>query len=252
MDPNGDWSSMTREEFLVASSTSDRLLEIGPGASPIFAGPTVEYLDVLDSAGLRERMASHGHNVTNVPEVIHHVSPDGRLSVAPTNFGFIASSHNIEHHPDIIRHLQEAGERLRPGGAYLLIIPDKRYCFDHFIPESNLADAVGAWLEQRKVHSPRSLLADRSLTTHNDAGRHWAGDHGEPKGLTQALWAIDEWNFSNGAYIDVHAWQFTPQSFRKLMQDLRALKLTPFEVEFVGETPHGRFEFCARLRKPLD
>lgn len=240
---------MVREDFLGAASTIERLLEIGPGASPIFAGENVEYFDVMSSEGLRQRFAEHGVNVSRVPAVIQHVSPTGDLSVAPTGFGVVASSHNIEHQPDLVRHLQKAAERLVDGGTYLLIIPDKRYCFDHFIPESTLADVLAAWYERRIVHAPRSVFADRALTTHNDAARHWAGDHGEPKGIGMAQYAVNELDTAHGAYIDVHAWQFTPSSFFSVMADLRKMDLNPFETEFVGETPAGRFEFCVRLRK---
>ena len=236
-----------RLEFLAACSTSERLLEIGPGVNPIFAGQSVEYLDVLDADGLRSRMAEHGYDVSRAVAKVHHVAPDGRLFRAPRNYSFVASCHNIEHQPDLIRHLGEVADRLQPGGSFLLIVPDKRYCFDHFLPESTLADVIGAWLETRALHSAGNVVKYRALTTHNDPRRHWAGDHGEPRYVAGALEAIAEWSANAGKYIDVHAWQFTPSSFRTLMDQLAEAKLSPFSVEFVGDTPANDSEFCAKL-----
>lgn len=240
---------MRREEFLAASPITRPLLEIGPGVYPLFAGDIVSYFDVFDAEELRTRFAALGQPTGQIPSVIHYVSPTGDLDICPSNFSFVASSHNIEHQPDLVKHLQQASNRLLPGGVYLLIIPDKRYCFDHFIPESTVADVVGAWLEKRMGHSARDLVTHRALTTHNDPVRHWAGDHGEPRGLSWVRYAIAEWRNANGTYLDVHAWQFTPDSFRKIMAELIAMELSSFEIEFVGETPRDRFEFCVRLRK---
>ncbi|ACT60888.1 hypothetical protein [Hirschia baltica] len=240
---------MIRETFLQNSSTVESLLEIGPGASPIFAGSSVEYFDVMSADELRQRFSEHGAPIGNVPEHIHHVSRTANLADVDKKFAFAASSHNIEHQPNLVKHLQDVANLLEDNGAYLLIIPDKRYCFDHFVPETTLPDILGAYLENRTVHSARAVVADRILTGHNDAHRHWAGDHGAPKGHLFYPAAEEEWKKSEGGYIDVHAWQFTPDTFTRILFQLRELGLNPFLTDFVGETPHNRFEFCARLVK---
>ena len=137
------------------------------------------------------------------------------------------------------------------GGLYFLIIPDKRYCFDHFLRESTIADVLDAYLTQRRLHSARSIIEHRVLTGHNDPLRHWKGDHGSPlldhKRLVEALAEIEA---NRGKYVDVHAWQFTPQSFREVTDTLNKLALVPLRPLRVYETPAGRLEFCAVLHWP--
>ena len=88
------------------------------------------------------------------------------------------------------------------------------------------------------------------MTTHNDALRHWRGDHGErridPHNLAIAL---SEFDASDGGYIDVHAWQFTPSSFRELIIDLNGIGVCGLHIDAVHDTPFGSLEFCAILTK---
>ena len=67
---------------------------------------------------------------------------------------------------------------LLPGGCYVIIIPDKRYCFDHFINETTIADVVNMNVNKVKNHSVKSVIEHRGLTCHNDSVRHWNNDHG--------------------------------------------------------------------------
>jgi hypothetical protein len=149
--------------------------------------------------------------------------------------------------------LNQVARILAPKGRSLLVIPDKRYCFDHFIAESSIADFIGA--RGSKVHSAKSVIEHIALATHNDPIRHWVGDHGVPRfrgNLSSVSVAMGEFDNSGGAYIDVHAWQFTPQSFRSGIEVLSSLGLIGLEVERVYATPHNTFEFCAILKRRGD
>jgi hypothetical protein len=134
-----------------------------------------------------------------------------------------------------------------------LVIPDKRYCFDHFLPESTIAEVIDA--QGRKRHSVRSLIQHAVLTTHNVPSRHWRGDHGEPLHPTKAAplvaQVLDRVKLAGGAYLDCHGWQFTPDSVSRLIAILRAMRLTGFELREVHATPPDLFEFCASLYRPL-
>ena len=92
----------------------------------------------------------------------------------------VFSSHCIEHQPDLVRHLQEVANLLEPDGAYFLLIPNKLYCFDHFIAETSVADVMLAHHLGHRVHTLASVIEHRALTTHNDPSRHWLGDHADP------------------------------------------------------------------------
>jgi len=238
-----------RENLLLFIEDDISLLEIGPFCRPLKRGPKVEYLDVLDADQLRIRAGQTGGAAAGVPDVIHHV---GDLDIVDRTYDAVLSSHAIEHQPDLVRHFQQVERILNPGGGYFLIIPDKRFCFDHFIAESTIADVLQAYEEQRRVHTLKSVIEHRALTVHNDHRRHWAGDHGNPERnrAARVQAALDEHAAAAGGYIDVHAWYFVPPSFRLIVNTLRELGLIGLEIAGLYHTARDRNEFCAILRKP--
>jgi SAM-dependent methyltransferase len=242
-----------RENFIKLIPDSGAVLEIGPFYHPVTSGDKVRYFDVLDSAGLKMRAETIGADPKNIPSLIHYVSPTGELSSVPDRFEAVISSHCIEHQPDLIKHLQDVAELLVDRGCYFLLIPNKRYCFDHFIDETTIADVIDAHVEHRRVHALRSVIEHRALTTHNDAARHWRGDHADPDyGLTIAertRRALGEFTAASGNYIDVHAWQFTPESFREITALLCRLGYSSMRPLRVYDSPYGTHEFTAILQK---
>jgi len=237
-----------RENLLRFVDDAASLLEIGPFYRPLKRGPRVEYLDILDAAQLRLRAEQKGHNPAGVPELIHHV---GDLDVVDRTYDAVLSSHAIEHQPDLVRHLQQVEHVLNKGGGYFLIIPDKRFCFDHFIAESTIADVLQAHHERRRVHALKSVIEHRALTVHNDHKRHWKGDHGKPERdrTKRVQAALDEYEAAEGGYIDVHAWYFTPPSFHSIVSTLGELGLIGLEIAGVYHPARDRNEFCAILKK---
>jgi SAM-dependent methyltransferase len=236
-------------EHLVAMIDPDMaILEIGPFCQPVFRGPNVRYMDMLDAAALRERALAIEIDPTNCPEVIHFV---GDLSAAAgADFQVVFSSHNIEHQPDLVSHLQHVEQALTSGGVLIMLIPDKRYCFDHFLPETTLPEVLEAFAERRTRHSARHVIEHIALTSHNDLMRHWNGDHGPRPDLTApiVLQAMRHYEAHQDIYIDVHAWKFTPTNFREIVGALHHHGLTGLAVERVYETPIGRNEFAAVLK----
>ena len=109
-------------------------MEIGPFGQPVdFTGEHVRYADALSTEDLRSIAAVNGMDPARCPP-IHYVVTEAPLEAIPECFATVFSSHCIEHQPDLVQHLQAVGELLEPGGSYFLIVPDKRYCFDHFRP----------------------------------------------------------------------------------------------------------------------
>lgn len=214
-----------------------------PLQTPALHGSSVRYFDVLDSNGLRKRAEEHGLDPGNVPE-IDYVSPTGDLTIIPEKFRLVFSSHCIEHQPDLIGHLKAVERLLMDGGQYAMIVPDCRYCFDYFLPPSNIAEVISAHYEGRRLHTLRSIIEHRALITHNEPARHWRGDHGklelEPVKIHAA---IDEWRSSNGRYIDVHAWQFTPDTFREIIVCLNELGYIRLALQQIHDTLQDSFEF---------
>lgn len=238
-----------RADFLKLMDPEAKLLEIGPYCAPAFNGPNVKFLDVFDAPTLRERAIAGGIDPSNCPGEIHYTN--GLSEAAGENFDVLFSSHAIEHQPDLVRHLQEAGAALRPGGMYWMIVPDKRFCFDHHLPETRLADVLDAYLERRTRHRARSVLEYLMYQDHNDPVAHWQGRHGDvTSGSLDRLKAgMEHFEEAAGAYIDVHSWQLTPDRFKEINLTLSQLGLTPFSQLRVYDTPFGNFEFMAVLSK---
>jgi SAM-dependent methyltransferase len=207
-------------------------------------------VDVLSTEALRSRAATLGMDATGVPD-ISWVSNGSDLSIVNATFDAVVSSHAIEHQPDLVQHLRQVADLLNANGHYYLLVPDHRYCFDHFLLPSTTAQVVGAHSEKRATHLVSSVIEHRALTTHNDPVRHWAGDHGDPldNRAARIASALQEVRDANGAYIDVHAWYFTPQSFRQVITDLFATGHSPFAVERMFPTRPNSNEFWAILQK---
>ncbi|MEX6509127.1 methyltransferase domain-containing protein [Jiella sp. M17.18] len=237
--------------FIASFPEQGSFLEIGPFTKPALSGRNVKYFDVLDKQKLLERAEAVGYPTTSCPD-IDFVSATGDMGIIDEQFDYVFSSHCIEHQPDLITHLKEVGRILKDNGKYFLIVPDKRYCFDFPLPASSLDKVIRAFDEKRKVHTLQSIIEHYAMTTHSDALRHWQGDH-EDANLASRFdrvgAAIEALNLSQSGYVDVHSWQFTPESFRRLISELEACEYIGLSVSRVYETVWGQYEFCAVLAK---
>lgn len=240
---------MSRRDF-VSSIPLNKTLEIGPFTNPSIIGENVKYFDVLDFPALVQRAKEHSYPITHNIK-IDYVSSDGDLSIIGEKFDSVFSSHCIEHQIDLIKHINDVDKILTSNGQYYLIIPDKRYCFDYFLPESSVADVLGASLQKSNgLHHPSNVLKNRVMTTHNDSVKHWSGEHGdiESNMLLKVSNVLTE-IIDNKGYIDVHAWQFTPKSFKKILDILFSITIINLKIIYISDTPFNSNEFCVVLSK---
>jgi SAM-dependent methyltransferase len=243
----------SRPRFMAAlRANGGSILEIGPFHQPFIRGSNVKYFDLMDQRSLIARARELGHDPGGCP-FIHYVSASGDLGViTEERFDSVVSSHCIEHQPDLIRHLNQVHGVLRPGGRYYLIVPDQRFCFDHYLPPSRSSEVLAAHVEARAVHTPAAIIAHYAETTHNNALRHWIGFHRPPnqsarsvERLRSALALIDP---RGTGYLDVHGWFFTPSSFQTILDTLAQMHLIGFRIDRVYGTSFGSSEFFAVLR----
>ena len=234
-----------RSDF-VGLAMDAKTLEIGPFFSPLVVGDNVTYSDFLSTEELVERAVSLGVGVDTIPD-IKYVLSKTKLGEIPEKFDAVISSHLIEHQPDLIRHLQDVEKIITDKGRYLVLVPDKRYCFDNPIPETNIAEVIDAWHCQRERHTLRSVIEHRALTSHNDSAQYWLGHDGGAPRVDDVYRAIEEYRKSNGGYIDVHAWQFTPENFRSIIEMLNSLSFIKLSVEELYPTRFNSNEFWAVL-----
>jgi hypothetical protein len=230
-------------------------LEIGPYFAPMVRGSNARYFDVFDSEELKRRADKDPNSfvtAATVPEM-HYTDPDGDISTIPETFAEVVSSHSLEHQPDLITHLEKVYDRLDAGGRYVAIVPDKRFCFDHFASPTSLGDVVEAYEQRRTRHTLSSIIQLFAGSTHNDPSRHWAGDHADPdfrpNYASRLEQALELYRNSDGSYIDCHAWRFTPDSFAEICQILFEAKLIRLRLSQVGDTRENTQEFSAIFLK---
>jgi SAM-dependent methyltransferase len=243
-----------RLDFVDLIPRDKSVLELGPFFRPLMSGKNVSYFDILDKEALVLRAKALGFpsEASNCPD-IHFVSSTGDLSIVNEKFDFVLSSHVIEHQPNLVGHLKQVENILKPNGHYFLMAPDRRYTFDYFIPESNIAQVITAYLDNKKLHSLCSILEQTGLTTHNDSQQHWKGEHGEENLSIISQKIRDKLAAqATDGYVDVHAWYFTPDSFRKIMTILNLLAYTQFKIERIYNTLYGTNEFWVILKKSVE
>src|SRR5436190_23194025 len=131
----------TKLDFIDLIPKDKKILEIGPLCSPLVSGENVFYFDIQNKEDLMLKAKSFGLSVKNASH-IHFVSPIGNLEIVDECFDVVLSSHCIEHQPNLITHLSHIDRLLNPGVYYCVLVPDKRYCFDHFILESSFAQVL--------------------------------------------------------------------------------------------------------------
>ena len=228
-------------------------LEIGPFDCPVLRGSKVKYFDVLNKKDLIERSKKCGrkNHVSGIP-YIDYVDSKGNLRIVKEKFDIVLSCHSIEHQVDLIKHLNDVSMILKPKGKYVIIIPDKRFCFDHFLPETTIAEIIDKNSQNRTFHTLKSVIEHRSLTCHNDTLRHWKGDHGKqsfennPHLIKKS---IEEYqlNMKQNSYLDVHSFQFFPDSFSQIIHLLNVNKYINLREERIYQTTYGKNEFYVVL-----
>ena len=237
-----------------------RGLEIGPLHDAIVRKDEadVSYIDIQDQAGLRDYYQDHpGIPVENIPEIDFPLTrPDGRIvslveacsSGAP--FDWVVASHVVEHVPDLIGWLSELAEVVVDGGSLVLVVPDRRYCFDVHRPPTSVGAMLEAHLLGAVRPGVRAVYDHYSRVVQYNAPDLWNGVipgydaryHGLPE--TQAL--VEK---SLDSYVDCHVWLFTPDGFVEQMHELRQIGRSEWYVDEVSPTPTDQIEFMVRLRR---
>lgn len=242
-----------KEKIFSFIDSSLKGLEIGPShrpAAPKREGFNVKILDHLSAEGLREKYRSSGLDIAAIEEVdfVWSGQPLAEL-VGDERFNWIIAAHLIEHVPDFIGFLRECEKMLENAGVLSLVVPDKRYCFDHFREVSSLAQVIDAHVEKRQTHSSGSVAEFYLNACKKNGVIAWdpahQGNYEFCHGSNDAKEMMAR--ASTGEYLDIHAWCFTPSSFRLLMQDLFTLGL--IQLREVGFFPTEGHEFFIALAK---
>jgi SAM-dependent methyltransferase len=189
-------------------------------------GIVTHYADYLGEADLKERADRlPGRNPSTVPP-IEYILSDGYEQIK-RNYDIVVSHHCIEHQPDLLSHLLCVAKILTPKGLYIASIPDKRFCFDHFLPASSLIDVLTAFYEKRTKPSFRSVLEHRCFIVEDyNTTLDPIWNPGYARASREGFDAAAQ-EFRNNAYVDVHTFQFTALSFKNIVNQLRYYSYIP-------------------------
>ncbi len=241
--------------------------EIGPLNWPVLSKEEarVLYVDHLDTEGLRKKYAGLEDILEVDRPMVNDSLEETLMPDAPLDF--IVASHVFEHVPNPIRWLQQAAAVLRPGGLLALALPDRRMTFDFMRQETRPSDIVSAFIEDAVVPGSRSVYDHHSQARFINMS--WASTESiTPESIVAgrgsvAAKKVTEGHLnlaqlaSQGTYLDVHAWVYTPVSFLLAMAQLAADKLQPFRCsQFYTTDPdcgdRGAYGFTVILEKADD
>jgi len=216
-------------------------IEIGPSHNPIAPkkeGFNVHIIDHMSREQLITKYKEHRVNLENIEEVdfVWRGETYSELTGERKYYDWIIASHVIEHAPDLIGFLNDCDSILKDDGVISLVVPDKRYCFDHYRPITGVSKIIDSHLQKNKIHTP-GTVAEYFLNVVSKAGSiAWdpssTGEYSLVHSLNNALQGMKS-VLNEELYMDVHAWCFVPHSFRLIIHDLFCLGFIPLqEVDF--------------------
>ena len=242
-----------RKDFVDLVSKEGKMLEIGPLDNPQLNHQSPNYysLDVFDKEQLTKNYIDHPN--VNKEKIIEpsYVIVNNDYSQIKEKFNTVFSCHSIEHMPCVVTFLNNIENLLSEDGYGYLIVPDKRYCFDHFKRESEIYDVLQLFYEKNTRPRLSANLKMLTQSTHNDCIAHWNNDHGEinsENALLQLYHGILT-QYNTGEYIDSHVSHFTPQSFMQIVNSLNNLKLINLKIHKIYHTLTNSNEFYVILKK---
>ncbi|WP_171033992.1 class I SAM-dependent methyltransferase [Lichenicoccus roseus] len=250
--------SSRTETLLGAYPRDSRIIEIGPSFNPIAPkadGWNSQTIDHLSREGLVEKYAGLPGIDPGRIETVDFVWKGGSLSDAVPeaqhgSFDIFLASHVIEHTPDLVAFLQAAQTLLKPDGAVVLAVPDKRYCFDYFQPLTTTGQVLEAHAERRTRHTGERAFDHYAYAVTDGGVESWGQHPIRGIRLLHSLnKAADHYAFyeSSENYHDLHAWHFVPKSFELLILELSRLGKIDLHVE--RSAAPGAHEFFVWLRR---
>ncbi len=228
-----------------------RILEIGPGSTPCFRHAEFPNATLVDYFATAELVLHYQNDYKeNVAaeqfETIDYVCKDGDVeAVLPpgSRFDLIFSSHNLEHQHDLLAHLRSLERLLAPGGALILIAPDKRCTFDALRLPSQTVEVLQAHLSGRRSPFAHNVFAAFANSIVLNPVRAVRAE--DPLEMTQdlktAYLRFMEAQAGTGDFVDFHNWVFTPESLNIILVELLLLGKTRLYATWTSDTYGNEF-----------
>ncbi len=248
---------MNRKEKVLRYINQDgHGIEIGPSYDPVTPKKEGYKVQIVDHMGREQLIAKYkewhigSERLENIEDVdfIWRGENYSKLTGKSKYYDWIIASHVIEHTPDFIGFLNNCDSILKDEGVISLVIPDKRYCFDHYRPITGVSKIIDNHILENSIPTP-GAVAEFFLNRVSRSGliawdSRTSGEYEllhSPEGALHEMRAV----IAEKKYIDVHTWCFVPHSFRLIIHDLFGLGLIPFRE--VGFFPTEGCEFYITL-----
>ena len=169
-------------------------------------------------------------------------------------YDWIIASHIIENVNDVIGFLRQCEELLAPDGIISFVISDTSKRFEYYRNLTNTDDLLEKFIEDRnnklrdKISIDSENVSNKVLDIIN-WGNVLGNDVIKPRTLdeTENTWKLKLKNLSQ---FDNHSWQFTPSSFRIILNDLQTLGLTELAEAGSFDTMNSEFWITLQKRVP--
>ena len=220
-------------------------LEIGPYDQPtVFKNEAdVRYLDWKT----REQLVAecdHPDLIDQIPPIDYVVSSNDYARYVDATFDYIIANHVLEHAPNLIRWLQDVGSMMKEDGILFLALPDKKFSFDRFRPDTALSHFLAEYVSAVEEIPVEHLI---EVETYYDMGFI-----GQPMEVDQRLdWARIQRAIEAGTHVGIHNHVFRSATILdRVLKPLQIMQLIPFRIEeFIPARAETGGEMIIVLRK---
>ncbi len=215
LSPNAVAEVATKRKEISEKFLTGIGVEVGAGNRP-FPVPRhaqVFYGDIRDLVALQQYFKNDA--------VTEGMSIDAQTfaGIKDRSLDFVISAHVIEHLRDPVGSIVNGLRVIRPGGVYVLAVPDMRFTFDRRRPETSVEHLLADYLDGgqgtcRQAYEEHLRFVHPELT-----GEHYPANEIQ----SQASENVKRWR-----EFDIHFHAWTRQSFEALLR--ATADLAPFSI----------------------
>lgn len=220
-------------------------VEIGAFARPTVlpSEARISFADYYSTEQLREQARKLQIDPEDVVEVAYILKDANLEDVLAGPVDFIIANHVVEHLIDPLRWMRNLERVLNPGGILFITLPDKKYSFDKFRPDTSLAHFLSDML-----NGGESSLQEHCIEAGLFYDKNYIGQT-QNAGLRLSMDAIIA--FSKRWHPGMHVHVFQAETFKdRVLEPLLHLRHLDYSLGSYANNPHiGEFSFV--LRKGL-